>query len=833
MLDFRRHPDFDAEFTYFIESFFESNPNLTFIDAIKAFFASKETINIGELHRVSDQFRFGFSQNASMFLYSLLECSPHKKILCLSEDLGYSSTILSQSIKQFDTTDISIDHVHKYPSIFDCAKHIKVKDFIRSEIDDTDKLGLKGKYDCIIHSFDYGLGLVNKKYDFQKRGSIWRRQASRDRPRITPKPRAEFKTPSGSVTITDEPFLLELLKLSSLLDDQGVIFALVPEGMLLRSLERSNSVFSNLMKFDLHISGVFNVNNVSPRFTWGANFCWVVIRRVRVRKIFIAEVKEDLDSHLEIRQKFLSRKNDASPLKGRLISLDEFVGVRSQLYLERYQHFGKRTGLEVLSDYEVMFEIGSIGQFTSEISFDDKYVIYFSNYDGKVTTTFPDVNAKWVDSDGRNIRREFHRLVYYPEVVDPEYFLRWMESPIGVAYRRCITSSTNIVALKKILSRLKFYFAPKDQQHLVIDTHNEIQNVQEKFDDLESSLWLGESAIDDIREELHTFREGDPLEDWVKTLPFPLASILYEYMNSDNTAEQKCKTLSNFFEAYARLCAIIHLSAIKQDVTRWSKYKRDIKNRLHYRGLDAGFGAWREVTEYLGSRLRNAVDDPEQIKDTLELYAATDTRIVKAIGSSEIFAILQRMNKDRNDWDAHGGRTLKREHEKRLKILERELENLRSCVGMSFKEYKIVKIEPDGTNVEPEEPPIFKVRIRELIGPNQVLPTSYIRVTTNPFVNGLYMYSQGGSNMLPLLPLMNFEENPISCIYFYDKSIGTQEADTGETESTYNFVTFSTSVHSQKTESSNSIREFLEDLTRDSPDSDELYEEIADFLGNS
>jgi hypothetical protein len=88
--------------------------------------------------------------------------------------------------------------------------------------------------------------------------------------------------------------------------------------------------------------------------------------------------------------------------------------------------------------------------------------------------------------------------------------------------------------------------------------------------ELRDQLWADPGAASEVEERLVADEGQGGLENWIESLPFPLASIAYRYV-ADDALDAKIERLLHLFEATAEFGATLLLSAVHADTSLYER----------------------------------------------------------------------------------------------------------------------------------------------------------------------------------------------------------------------------------------------------------------------
>jgi hypothetical protein len=288
--------------------------------------------------------------------------------------------------------------------------------------------------------------------------------------------------------------------------------------------------------------------------------------------------------------------------------------------------------------------------------------------------------------------------------------------------------------------------------------------------ELESQIWERPRQVGRVIETLGKVNHEERFEEWVETLPFPLASILRSYHALDQTDKEKYERLLHFFEALAVFVAAIHLSAFRTNPARWQQELSALHKVMTNQNLSlerATFGLWRVIVERLATSLRSMLNGSSEERAVAQtLYATADSEPLELLSSKGLVGLLQRVNGFRNRWTGHGGAVTAAEAEGRHGDLRKELEEFRSIVGVRFLQYELIQ----PCEAEILDGPLFRCRVRRVMGSNTQLEHKTVTVKTPAKTGSLYFHNPGHDEALELLPFIQIHDTPQPASYFYNRS---------------------------------------------------------------
>jgi hypothetical protein len=275
--------------------------------------------------------------------------------------------------------------------------------------------------------------------------------------------------------------------------------------------------------------------------------------------------------------------------------------------------------------------------------------------------------------------------------------------------------------------------------------------------ELESALWSCTEKADVVGQKILTINREDRYEDWIETLPFPLASILWRHRAGGGSTREQYDVLLHFFEATAAFVATIHLSAFMADDTLWSEVAQGLREALEKQHLSlerATFGAWKLTAEYLSGRCRKLLADDDDGKTTCaRVYGTANSSHIAMVCRPELLSALQQANNLRNMTSGHGGAIGSDEAKGIHDELMTLVHTIRGVFGRSWLDYEL--IQPSDSRYQGG---IYRYKARRLVGTRSTPFEVVERESVQPLESDrLYLFdasSQKGMLMCPFIRVM-------------------------------------------------------------------------------
>jgi hypothetical protein len=334
-----------------------------------------------------------------------------------------------------------------------------------------------------------------------------------------------------------------------------------------------------------------------------------------------------------------------------------------------------------------------------------------------------------------------------------------------------------------------------------------IQKLRSELAEFESQVWEKPRQVSKVIEGLNKVNHEERFEEWLDSLPFPLATILrlYHAVNQKEDEKEKYEILLNFFEAFAEYCAIIHLSAFKKNQAHWENKKRKldaVMREMNFVLDRPTFGLWTMIVGFFAGELRLMLNGNPEDKDLVkEIYVTSDLRPLEILSSKKLVTLIQEANNYRNRAFHSSFVPPEEVSIKRHAALKRNLDTFREIVGTVFLKYQLIKPKKRGVTVL--EGPVFNCMVQKVMGSDTQLEDLVLELTKPAIAGTLCLHNPGHNNVLELLPLIRVTDTLQPISYFY-KRIENMKM---------NFVSFYlTDAHEITADLNDSVKRLLTDL---------------------
>lgn len=389
------------------------------------------------------------------------------------------------------------------------------------------------------------------------------------------------------------------------------------------------------------------------------------------------------------------------------------------------------------------------------------------------------------------------------EKVKAQFVRHALNSDFGRQQLDFLKAGTTIPFLNSAAIRsLRIILPPLSVQKEILEYEGHLASheasllgLQNDLEDARRHLW-SQTEVDDtalaslarLEEQLSKKDSDEPsqgLENWIETLPFPLASILRTWQACDPAEhEARYKHLLHFFEAAAQFMSVILLSGFQRDPHFYEEHREGLLKRIGGAGSSLErpcFGTWKTIRASMGKvvgKLTNfngkkpeIVEENEQ--QSLKLFADSSHQLPQTVANTKFAEIFDKTCNYRNEWTAHTGLVDSSLAQTREQELCLYLEKFRSLCGGLWEHTLLVKPESSQNKRGRHH---HKLKI--LRGSNTTFFTEDRIFNESLDTEALYLVSGSSNEALMLLPLIRMDSSPASAknaCYFYLRSTAQGE----------------------------------------------------------
>jgi hypothetical protein len=571
----------------------------------------------------------------------------------------------------------------------------------------------------------------------------------------------KFVMKDGNILLEDTDTNFVVLSACRKLSSHGKAVFLLPETFY--SQDRANGVVSNLGEFSLYINGVISLprNSLSP-WTREPTSLFLISRK-KTDDLFVGHLFESTDVSTLINNA-VKRKGARAIETGRLVSFDDYKSWRQYSLHVEVQSVVKDSKLPVEKIEQLAVRI-NIGDRTENGGFEDlPNVVYLP--------LFENVDAVTRISELKAQPYNYVQIVLKPEIALAEYVAGYFNTELGKKIRSSLAYGSAVMKLSKLDIMDAPVLLPNiDVQQKIVVTQRSILERTLGLEKLKKDLFKKPNDVGKIEKQITKLDQKESFENWIDSLPFPLATILWRYYASID-ADEKIKHLLHFFEGTAQFMTTLMLSAVYSDLNVFEKHRKNIfSNRDSSTLRRSSFGNWITLGKKLVKITKNMLADSREAPICFDLYRTESVDFINSIANGNLFRILENTSSYRNN-SAHGGIENALEEKRKLNLLESELNSLRLLFATTFDDFVLVKATSnqyrDGS---------FYNKISKIMGSRNVFASDTLRTIIPLDSEKLYFGVKDTVRPLEVLPfvkLISVLDAGDNACYFYNRTDGKQ-----------------------------------------------------------
>lgn len=550
--------------------------------------------------------------------------------------------------------------------------------------------------------------------------------------------------------IRDDLNHLAILKTLDLLKENGKIFFIVTEKFFTRNNKKS--IINKVEEAGVFLESALYLPPGTFHPKTGIGTYLITLSKENKESLFIGELKEETRDTLF--QNWKDRKEGKVLQLGKFVQLEEFRSynqIEKKLEIERIV---QRSNFKKVPAHEVFDKVNSnLGRKIEDVDHKEK-AIYIPNIG------LSDVVNKVEQM--KNKPQNYFQVIL-KENTNVTYITNWFNSKLGKIVRESLMSGGFISRINKsILLNAVLYLPEQENQQNINQIQRKLNDIKIELNEIENKVWNQPHKTQNLMKQLNNINKEEGLQEWIETLPFPLASILYKYYATTNIVSKK-ELLLHFFEAYSQFQVMIMLS-----VTTEEKNKIDEKYIYHIdtdRLKIASFGSWVVIGQNMAKRIRTFLNDKPTY--CLEAFRHNRKDLIEKIVSKPIYNVLETTLQYRNNWKGHGGVESESKSKERLGLLEIELQNIRKIIGDVFETYNLIR---PGKGYYSDG--LFHLNCQLLKGSRTTFIEKDLQFINPIDIKDLYLYEEGSHEALKLLPFVKMLSGPetkMDACYFYNR----------------------------------------------------------------
>jgi hypothetical protein len=305
-------------------------------------------------------------------------------------------------------------------------------------------------------------------------------------------------------------------------------------------------------------------------------------------------------------------------------------------------------------------------------------------------------------------------------------------------------------------------------QQEVIECQDRLSLLSVEIRELETRLWQRPAAVKALEKQVNAINREDRYEDWVETLPFPLASILWSCHTQTGSSKEQYERKLHFFEALAEFIGVVHMSAYSANEGLWQDSQEQLNAALNQGKVSlerATFGTWAIIAGFFGKKSRALLG--KEADFVFELYKTSSRELLQALFSKKLVTILQEVNNVRNNFSGHVGALSERDTAQVNDSLKSKIQAVREIFGIAWEDFRL--IQPEDCRFTDAG---FEYKVKIITGTRTPFRSDTLQ-TTEPMKDGsLYLISPDHTRGLKLLPFVKVLASPKTeenACYFYNR----------------------------------------------------------------
>ena len=478
------------------------------------------------------------------------------------------------------------------------------------------------------------------------------------------------------IHLEDDINFIEMLKACFKLNSNGIGFFLLDNNFLL--FRDDLKVISNLEKFGVFIDSILEIPSYFLPIKESDKIL-LIIKNEKPKNIFIGQL-EPKNINILI-ENLKNRSKGKIPEHGALTDLNSFYTFKTFIASYESRELAKKTGLDPII----------LGEISEDIIFLKKKDDVKINVNA-VFLPLADVSTVFTSSDDFEIEKNnYVQIVLKDDLVLPEYLAHLLNTPLGKKIRKSLDIGMNHLNIQKeIIYKTEVFIPDWNQQIEIISVNSLIMEIITRADTYKKKLWKLPKNVAKIKKEIEALDDGESekkFEQWIETLPYPLASILWASITNSNY-DRKVKYLLHFFEAFSEFNFTLMLSGLSADKNFFNKevnrcFKEDYRFINWY--FKPTFGNWYNFGSCLSKTIRRLLKDEDLRNKCLELFGNPDPDFLIRIANKDLIKIFVEVTNYRNQWEGHGPIVSDLEYENRYKILRSILSRVYNLISDSYE----------------------------------------------------------------------------------------------------------------------------------------------------
>lgn len=568
------------------------------------------------------------------------------------------------------------------------------------------------------------------------------------------------------ITVKDDFGNLLILQSCLALSQNGVGIFVVPASFIWR--RKADDARATLERAGIYLTAAIELPAETFNPLTSISTYIVLLQRTEDRTVFTAQYSPDSKHQQTVLANLSTRSPGTLASQGRFVPKDSFRGFSQVDIAERIALLAQRMGLVPVPFTEVVLEVNSPSSGRNFTRFEEKpNSVYLPQMSSTAATTSQDSLPEGLKS--------YFQLVVNTELADAEFLAGFLNTSLGHLVRDVVRQGAVIPRItKNLLQQVHLYLPPQDARNLqtqAVDVHKTILRLKAELSELESRLWQRPIAVGKIHSSLRLVNREERFEEWIDSLPFPLASVLWVYHTETGSYKERYERALLVCEALAEFMAVVYLSAFNSAASRWSELQPKLMAALaeHKLSFELGtFGTWRVVVECLGAEARRLLNAEREV--CFQLFKTRNPEVLETILSKRLVGLLQDANAIRNNWSGHKGAVSESAAKQVYDKLSQHISTVRNVFGTAWEAYELLL-----PNICKVRGGVFTYSARRIMGSRTPFRSIDLALAEGMEDGHLHLWSPDETRTLKLLPFIKVMPSPKTeenACYFYNRKQG-------------------------------------------------------------
>jgi hypothetical protein len=380
---------------------------------------------------------------------------------------------------------------------------------------------------------------------------------------------------------------------------------------------------------------------------------------------------------------------------------------------------------------------------------------------GRALDSSKPIDAKYFDAPSDCIQITLNQK----KAID-SYVANFFNTALGQKIRKLVLLRSN-KDVEQVLLETPVYLPDVQVQDEIIKIDATIRDSSTSLSEFQRKLWRFPNSYKNIEKRLKTFKSNDEETSWIEALPFPLASILWEYQ-ADSEVKDKLWHLLHFFEALPQYNAALLLSAYAADPDFYAQHENswlDTDPSHKEWILHPSFGDWRILYARLSKATKRIMDDKDDKSKFKELFGHPDKDFLRMLTDKRLLPFLEEANNYRNRV-SHDGILSVDESDRLLTKLKSSLSSVREVLSDYYSTAFLISPGP-----MEEIEGIYHCQAQLLKGAHSTFKQCKVQTLTTMQKGALYICHENQREPVKVLPFFRILESPKTtqqACYFYN-----------------------------------------------------------------